>query len=165
MCWPHVVAANLAFTGPAARCSAYRLNPDFSRSRDSNSPTPCTARNSAQSFTTRPYVSHELVAGAPLAGNSRSHRFTATVGRGATGPSSNRRSSSTSAGMPSGINGRCSTSHDCQPRAEKKLRSRAPTVETPHTSTQPPNPQVTHPATANRNTGTKRGECAAGRVG
>jgi hypothetical protein len=29
MCWPHVVAANLPFTGPAARCSAYRLNPAF----------------------------------------------------------------------------------------------------------------------------------------
>lgn len=29
MCWPHVVATNRAFSGPAARCSAYRLNPAF----------------------------------------------------------------------------------------------------------------------------------------
>ena len=53
MCWPHVVAANRAVTGPAARCSAYRLSPDFSRSRESKSPTPCPARNSAHPFTAR----------------------------------------------------------------------------------------------------------------
>ena len=46
MYWPQVVAANRAFNGPAARCSAYRLSPAFNRSRESNRPTPCTARNS-----------------------------------------------------------------------------------------------------------------------
>lgn len=60
--------------------------------------------------------------GAPLAGSSRSHRFTATVTRSAPGPSSNRRSSSTSTGIRSGINGRRSTSQDSQPWDEKKLK-------------------------------------------
>lgn len=59
MCWPHVVAANLPFTGPAARCSAYRLNPAF-------------------------------------------HLFTTVAGRGAAGPSSNSKSSSTSTASPPG---------------------------------------------------------------
>lgn len=53
MCWPHVVAANRARTGPAARCSAYRLSPAFNRSRESNNPTPCSARNSTHSLTAR----------------------------------------------------------------------------------------------------------------
>jgi hypothetical protein len=53
MCWPHVVAANRTFNGPAARCSAYRLRPAFNRSRESNSPTPCTAKNSIHSLTAR----------------------------------------------------------------------------------------------------------------
>ena len=85
MCWPHVVAANRCLTGPAARYSAYRLNASFSRSRDSNSPTPCPARNSIHSLTARAYTSHVFGAGAPLAGSSRSHRFTATAGRGTPG--------------------------------------------------------------------------------
>ena len=67
-------------------------------------------------------VSHEFGDGAPLAGSSRSHRFITTAGRGAAGPSSNSRSSSTSTGIPSGISGRCSTSQDSQPCEEKKLK-------------------------------------------
>jgi hypothetical protein len=49
-------------------------------------------------------------------------RLTATVGRGAPGPSSNRRSSSTRTGIRSGINGRRSISQDSQPRDAKKLK-------------------------------------------
>jgi len=122
MCRPQVVAANRASAGPAARCSAYRLSPAFSRSRESNRPTPCTARNSAHSLTARAYASHVPGACAPLAGSSRSHWLTATDGRGAPGPSSNSRSSSTSTGIRSGISGRCPTSQDSQPCDEKKFR-------------------------------------------
>jgi hypothetical protein len=61
-------------------------------------------------------------AGAPLAGTSRSHRLTATAGRGVPGPSSNRRPSSTRTGIRSGISGRCPISQDSQPRDEKKLK-------------------------------------------
>jgi hypothetical protein len=78
LCWPHVVAANLPFTGPDARCSAYQLNPAF-------------------------------------------HLFSTVAGRGAAGPSSNYKSSSTSTGIPSGITGLYSRSQDCQPCDEKKL--------------------------------------------
>jgi hypothetical protein len=53
MCCDHVVAANLAEIGPAARCSAYRLSPALSRSRVSNNPIPCSARNSVHSLTAR----------------------------------------------------------------------------------------------------------------
>ena len=106
MCWPHVVAENRCLTGPAARCSAYRLNASFSRSRDSNSPTPCPARNSIHSLTARAYTSQVFGADAPLAGSSRSHRLTVTAGRGTSAPSSNSRSSSTSTGIRSGIGGR-----------------------------------------------------------
>src|SRR5208282_1054238 len=122
MCRPHVVGANLSSAGPAARCSAYRLSPAFSRSRESNSPTPCSARNSAHSRTVRAYDSHVPGECAPLAGSSRSHWFTATAGRGSPGPSSSIRSSSIRTGIRSGISGRCSASQDSQPCDEKKFR-------------------------------------------
>ncbi len=122
ICWPHVVAANRCLSGPVARCSAYRLSPSFKRSRESNSPTPCSARNSIHSLTARVYASHVFGDGAPLAGSSRSHRFTTTAGRDAPGASSNRRSLSTSTGIRSGISGRRSISQDSQPWDEKKLK-------------------------------------------
>lgn len=78
MCWPHLVAANLPFTGQADRCSAYRLNPAF-------------------------------------------HLFTTVAGRGAAGPSSNSKSSSTNTGISSGITGLYSRSQNRQPCDEKKL--------------------------------------------
>ena len=53
MCRPHVVAANRRSAGPAARYSAYLPSASFSRSRESNRPTPCPDRNSAHSFSTR----------------------------------------------------------------------------------------------------------------
>ncbi len=121
MCRPHVVAENRCRPGPVARCSAYRLSPAFSRSRESNTPTPCSPRNSIHSLTARAYASHVAGDGAPLAGSSRSHWFTAADGRGSPGPSSSRRSSSTSTGIRSGISGRFAVSQDSQPRDEKKL--------------------------------------------
>jgi hypothetical protein len=48
----HVVAANRRAAGPAARYSAYLPSASFSWSRESNSLTPCSDRNSAQSFST-----------------------------------------------------------------------------------------------------------------
>src|ERR1039457_7206151 len=121
MCRPHVVAANRCRGGPAARCSAYRLSPAFSRSRESNTPTPCSPRNSIHSLTACAYTFHVAGDGAPLAGSSRSHWFTSANGRGAPGPSSNRRSSSTRTGIRSGMSGRFTMSQDSQPRDEKKL--------------------------------------------
>ena len=53
MCCAQVVAASRSATGPAARCSAYLPRASFSRSRESNRPTPCKARNSIHSRTTR----------------------------------------------------------------------------------------------------------------
>jgi hypothetical protein len=40
-------------TGPATRYSVYRLIPAFSRFRESNNPTPCSARNCTHPFTAR----------------------------------------------------------------------------------------------------------------
>lgn len=61
------------FTGPAARCSAYRLNPAFNHSRDSNNPTQCSAGSAVRSFTAP--LSSPRNSGAPLAGSSRSQRW------------------------------------------------------------------------------------------
>jgi hypothetical protein len=51
-CWFHVDASYLALTGPADRCTAYAPSPDLSRSRESNTETPQTERNSIQSLST-----------------------------------------------------------------------------------------------------------------
>jgi signal transduction histidine kinase len=78
-------------------------------------------------------------AGAPLDGNSRNHRFATTVAR-AIPPSTNARSSSTSTGMPSGIAGLASTSHEFQSTLEKKISSTGsdPTDETPRAAKRKP---------------------------
>jgi hypothetical protein len=65
---------------------------------------------------------HLLRARGTLAAGSRSHWFTPVTGRAAPGPSSNRRSSSTSTGMPDRIRGRYSTSQSSQSAGEKKIK-------------------------------------------
>jgi hypothetical protein len=108
-------------------------------------------------LTARAYTAHEFVDGTPLAGSPRSHRFTTAAGRAAPGPSSNRRSSSTSNGMRSGISGRCSTSHDSQPRDEKKLIKI--TTEDDRNTTRPTpsrNAEIVRTAMTNRDTKTKQ---------
>ena len=123
MCRPHVVAANRRSAGPAARYPAYLPSASFSWSREPN------RLDSVHGQELRPFLQHPRVAlprarrraaarrAAPAATGSRP-----TAGRGAPGPSSNSRSSSTSTGIRSGISGRFAMSQDSQPRDEKKLR-------------------------------------------
>ncbi|ANP50256.1 hypothetical protein AVL59_12080 [Streptomyces griseochromogenes] len=56
------------------------------------------------------YVRHDFGDGAPLTGNSRSHRFITTVARGPAA-SSKQRSSSTRTGMASRMTGRSYRPH------------------------------------------------------
>ena len=61
MCCAHVVAANLAVTGPAARCSAYRLSPALSRSRVSNNPIPVLGEELRPLLTARAQLRRTMV--------------------------------------------------------------------------------------------------------